>query len=63
MGNMNTVVVTFNRDMTVNELLEVKTLAEHQETTDKYTNVSLVINGDYANIEVVIDEFGDITVL
>ena len=63
MDSMNTVVVTFNRDMTLNELLEVKALVEHQETTDKYTNVGLVINGDYARIEVAIDEFGDITVL
>lgn len=63
MDSMNTVVVTFNRDMTLNELLEVKELVEHQETTDKYTNVGLVINGDYASIEVAIDEFGDITVL
>ena len=60
---MSTTVVTFNRDVTLNELLEVKALVEHQETTDKYTNVGLVINGDYAKIEVIIDEFGDITVI
>lgn len=60
---MSTTVVTFNRDVTLNELLEVEALVEHQETTDKYTNVGLVINGDYAKIEVIIDEFGDITVI
>ena len=60
---MNTITITFNRDMTLNELLEVKALVEHQETTDKYTNVTMHIDGEYASIDVEINEFGDIIVL
>lgn len=60
---MNTIGITFNCDVTLNELLEVKALVEHQETADKYTNTSMVIDGDYARIEVVIDEYGNIVVL
>lgn len=60
---MNTILITFNSDVTLNELLEVKQLVEHQETTDKYTNTTMHIDGDYASIDVEINEFGDIIVL
>lgn len=35
----------------------------NQETTDRYTNVSMSIDGDFARIEVEIDECGNVTVL
>lgn len=51
-----------NRELDINELREVLTLMETQETTDKYTSTSLSIIGDYAAIEVDIDEDGNVTV-
>ena len=52
-----------NRELNINELREVLTLMENQETTDKYTSTSLNINGNDAHIEVEIDEDGNVTVL
>ena len=60
---MNTISITFNRDVTYNELLEVRQLAQHQQTTDKYTNTTMHIDGNYASIDVEVNEYGDITVL
>lgn len=57
------VQVKFKRTVDSDELREVMALVEMQETTDKYTNALMHINGDYANIDVEIDEYGDITVL
>ena len=57
------VQVKFNRTVDSDELREVIVLVDNQETTDKYTNALMHINGDYANIDVEIDEYGDITVL
>lgn len=57
------VQVKFKRTVDSDELREVMALVEMQETTDRYTNTSMHINGDYANIDVEIDEYGDITVL
>lgn len=57
------ILVNFNRTVNSDELREVMALVEMQETTDRYTNTSMHINGDYANIDVEIDEYGDITVL
>ena len=57
------VQVKFNRTVDSDELREVIVLVDNQETTDKYTNALMNINGDYANIDVEIDEYGDITVL
>ena len=57
------VQVKFKRMVDSNELREVMALVEHQETTDRYTNALMHINGDYANIDVEIDEYGDIIVL
>jgi len=43
--------VTINRNITTSELLELVSLMQNQETTDKYTNTSLHINGNHAEIE------------
>lgn len=55
--------VTINRNITTSELLELVSLMQNQETTDKYTNTSLHINGNHAEIEVDIDEDGNVTLL
>lgn len=61
--DMNTKTVTFNRDVTLNELLEVKQLLEFQESNVPYTDTKLNIDGKFAKIEVDIDGWGNITVL
>lgn len=55
--------IKFNRQLNINELREALSLMEHQETNEKYTNTSINIDGNYANITVDIDEYGNITVL
>ena len=60
---MNTIAITFNRDVTLNELLEVKQFVENQETNDKYTNATMHINGNYAEIDIEVNEYGDVIVL
>ena len=57
------VQVKFKRTVDSDELREVMALVEMQETTDKYTNALMHINGDYANVDVEIDEDGDIIVI
>ena len=52
-----------NREMTFEELQEIMALMENQETTDKFTNERCVIRGEYADIEVDIDEDGNVTLL
>ena len=52
-----------NRELDINELREVLSLMENQETTDRYVSTLLNINGDYAHIGVDIDEYGNVTVL
>lgn len=52
-----------NRELNINELKEILVLMENQETTDKYTSTSLNINGDFAKINVDIDEDGNVTLL
>ena len=54
---------TTKRPLNINELREVLTLMENQETTDRYVSTSLNINGNNACIEVDIDEDGNVTVL
>ncbi len=49
------------KELYVNELREVLALMENQETTDKYVSTSLHIVGDYATIDVDIDEDGNVT--
>lgn len=54
--------VTFNRPVTVEELKEIMLHAMIQETSDKRTGETVRINGDYADIDVVFDEDGNMTV-
>ena len=54
---------TTKRPLDINELKEVLSLMENQETTGKYVSTSLNINGNNARIEVDIDEDGNVTVL
>ena len=60
---MTFTTIKFNRQLNINELREALSLMEHQETNEKYTNTSINIDGNYANITVDIDEDGNITVL
>ena len=55
--------LTTKRPITINDFRELMPLMEVQETTDKYTNTSLIISGKFALIEVDIDEDGYITLL
>lgn len=55
--------LTTKRTITINEFRELMPLMELQETTDKYTNTSLIISGEFALIKVDIDEDGNITLL
>lgn len=52
-----------NRPLDIDELKEVMILMENQETTDRYTDTELSINGDFAEIEVSIDTDRNVTVL
>lgn len=54
---------TTKRALNINELREALSLMENQETTDKYTNTRMRINGEFADILVDIDEDGNVTVL
>ena len=60
---MNTIAITFNRDVTLNELLEIKQFVENQETNDKYINTTMHINGNYAEVDIEVNEYGDVIVL
>lgn len=60
---MTFTTIKFNRELNINELREALSLMEHQETNERYTNTSINIDGNYANITVDIDEYGNITVL
>ena len=60
---MTFTTIKFNRQLNINELRETLSLMEHQETNERYTNTSINIDGNYANITVEIDEDGNITVL
>ena len=57
------VKITFEREMTIDELKEVLIFAENQETTDREKNTKIEINGEYAKILVEVDEDGDFKVL
>lgn len=51
------------RELNIDELREVLVLMENQETTDRDTNTGMVIDGNFAKIDVKIDEDGNVTVL
>lgn len=50
------------KELNINELREVLALMENQESTDKYVNTVMHINGNYADIDVGIDKDGNVTV-
>ena len=50
------------RVLNINELREVLALMEQQESTDRYVNTVMHINGNYAEIDVGIDKDGNVTV-
>lgn len=60
---MENVKVKLTRDLSSTEMQEVMQLVKIQESNDRYENTKLSIDGNYAKIDVVIDELGDITVL
>lgn len=51
------------RKMSYEELKEVLKLMENQETTDKFTDTEMQINGDDAKINVKIDKEGNVTLI
>ena len=58
------VSVTFVRKrLTTGQIRELLGLMECQETTDKYTNTKLHIDGDYGILDVKIDADGNVIVL
>lgn len=52
-----------NRPMSIEELREVLTLMENQETTDRYSNTEITIKGNDATITVKIDEDGNVLLI
>lgn len=52
---------TSKRPLTIEELREVLSLMETQETTDKWVATSLHIDGEHATIDVVVDDEGNVT--
>ena len=57
------ILVKINKTVTLDELKELVTLVEKQETTDRYENTELCIYGDNAVIDVKIGSKGDIELL
>lgn len=51
------------RKMSYEELKEVLSLMENQETTDKFTDTELQIDGDDTKINVKIDKEGNVTLI
>lgn len=51
------------RKMSYEELKEVLNLMENQETTDKFTDAKMQIDGDDAKINVKIDKEGNVTLI
>lgn len=49
--------------LSLGELKELVILLENQETNEAYKGVDLSINGDYANIDVTIDDLGNVILL
>lgn len=57
------ILVKINKTVTLEELEELVKLTKIQETTDKYINTELNIKGDKVEIDVKINNMGDIEVL
>lgn len=60
---VNIRIATFisKRELDADELREVLALMEYQDTTDKFVSTSIHIEGEYATIDVDIDEDGNVT--
>ena len=57
------ILVKINKTVTLEELEELVKLTKMQETTDRFENTELHINGDKSEIDVKINNMGDIEVL
>ena len=60
---MTGVTVKAKRPLTVEDLKELLPIVECQNTTDKDVNTHITLHGDYAELEMLIDDVGNITVL
>lgn len=60
---MTFTTLTINKTIDIDELRELLTLMENQETTDRYTNCEMEIDGNNAKINVSIDNDGNVTLL
>ena len=61
------IIMTFTtfkseRELNINELKEVLQLMEIQETNERYENTSIHIDGEFAVIDVEIDEDENVTI-
>lgn len=56
-------MVKCNRGLTAHEMVELEHLVVIQSTTDAFYNTKLHIDGNYAVLDVDIDEDGNIEVL
>lgn len=54
---------TTKRPLNIEELREVLVLMANQETSDRNKDTYLDIDGDYAHIQVSVDDMGNVTVL
>ena len=57
------ILVKINKTVTLSDLEELIKLVKMQETTDRFKNTELHINGDKSEINVKINNMGDIEVL
>ena len=57
------ILVKINKTITLDELEELVILAKSQDKTDRYVNTELHIKVDNAEIDVKIDDMGDIELL
>lgn len=55
-------MVKLNGTFTTEELKEILSISENQDTTDRYVSTTLHIDGNHAVIDVEIDEDGDMIV-
>lgn len=60
---MTGITVKANRSLTEEELKELLPIVECQNTTDKDVNTHITLHGDYAELEMLFDDDGNITVL
>ena len=56
-------MIKFEREVNIYELTEALHFMETQETTDRYYDKKMLIDGDYAKLDIEVDEYGDVTVL